>query len=323
MHNASFISATPDAEESIVYCARVSNPKNQGSGSSPARLIRYLIEHRHWSPFEMAHLVVEVNTTRAIAAQVIRHRSFSFQEFSQRYSAVGELAEPQIPDIRLQHKTQKQISHGHLDPALTEEMETRIQGCFNVAREVYTDLLEVGAARENARDVLPLATPTRLYMAGTIRSFIHYLETRTHRDTQKEHRQVAESIWSIFKDKFPIIASAISVYRQEEAEKHELWHLYNNGELSYGSRAWGTVTHTPLAHNYQDDYGVNRVLSFSPSLRFEAGKGPVTEVPHFMGGVVASPWSEDTISFGDQDVMTLGGEDHFSWENTAPSEFEP
>jgi len=171
----SLVWITPEAEEQIVYCARVSNPKSQEEGKSPERLIRYLAKHKHWSPFEMASLCVEINTTRDIAAQILRHRSFSFQEFSQRYSRSDELGWAQVPLLRMQDPTNKQSSHMAL-PHQWEEItafESEIADLFDQVYDLYDRMLDYGVAKESARKILPLNAPTRLYMTGTIRSWIH------------------------------------------------------------------------------------------------------------------------------------------------------
>ena len=254
MHSAILVSVTPNAETEIVYCARVSNPKNQSNETTAPKLLRYLIKHRHWSPFELAHMVVEINTTRSVAAQLLRHRSFSFQEFSQRYSSVAELPEIDMPELRMQDPKAKQLSYGKLPYMEEKVFQARISDEFTFAKDLYEDLLEAGAARETARDVLPLATPTRLYMSGTLRSWIHYFQARCHKDTQKEHRAIAQSIRGIFDDQFPSISVALLAYEQEEAEKAELYRLYQAEEIS----------HKSLGYGWTDDYGVKRSMAFKP-----------------------------------------------------------
>jgi len=209
MHTARLISVTPDAEKNIVYMARVSNPANQQSHETAPRLIKYLIRHRHWSPFEMASMQVEIETTRSIAAQILRHRSASYQEFSQRYSDVKVLPDIPVPMLRRQDDKNKQASHDDLDPELVKDFNAKIVAHFAEANALYRDMLEAGIAKECARDVLPLATPTRLYMSGTIRTFIHYVDVRVGIETQLEHRLIAESIKEIFKSEFPAISDAM------------------------------------------------------------------------------------------------------------------
>ena len=209
IHDAKLISVTPNAEENIVYMARVSNPKNQANMETAPRLIKYLLKHKHWSPFEMASMQVEINTTRAVAAQVLRHRSFSFQEFSQRYSSVGDLPSIGLPHLRSQDVKNKQASHDNMDPDVVENLNTQIDKLYQSAQNVYDLLLEQGVAKECARSVLPLGTPTRMYMSGSIRSWIHYIEIRAGIETQLEHRLIAESVKSIFVEQFPAIAEAM------------------------------------------------------------------------------------------------------------------
>ena len=208
-HSARLISVTPDAEEQIVYMARVSNPKNQSNMETAPRLVKYLIKHKHWSPFEMASMQVEINTTRAIAAQVLRHRSFSFQEFSQRYSAVGDLPAIAIPHLRTQDLKNKQASHDDLDPEVKERLEREIERLYANANDLYQFALSKGVAKECARSILPLGTPTRMYMSGSVRSWIHYIQIRAGVETQLEHRLIAEDCKKIFIQQFPNIAEAL------------------------------------------------------------------------------------------------------------------
>ena len=208
-HSARLISVTPAAEEQIVYMARVSNPKNQDNMETAPRLVKYLIRHKHWSPFEMASMQVEINTTRAIAAQVLRHRSFSFQEFSQRYSAVGDLPKIAVPHLRTQDLKNKQASHDDLDPEVKERLEREIERLYDNANDLYQFALSKGVAKECARSILPLGTPTRLYMSGSVRSWIHYIQIRAGVETQLEHRLIAEDCKKIFIEQFPNIAEAL------------------------------------------------------------------------------------------------------------------
>ena len=207
-HTARLVSITPDAEKQIVYMARVSNPSNQGNLETAPRLIKYLIKHRHWSPFEMASMQVEIETTRAIAAQILRHRSFSFQEFSQRYSSVDQLGTVGLPHLRSQDLKNKQASHDDLDPAAVELMEKQITQLYASAFDYYEYLLDQGVAKECARSILPLGTPTRLYMSGSIRSWIHYIQIRAGIETQLEHRLIAEAIKDIFEEQLPNVYEA-------------------------------------------------------------------------------------------------------------------
>jgi thymidylate synthase (FAD) len=198
---------TPNAEDTIVYCARVSNPKGQEENKSPERLLRYLIKHKHWSPFEMASACVEINTTRDISTQILRHRSFSFQEFSQRYSDVTVLTNPPIPHLRRQDQQNRQASHNdlssHLSPEQLASFYRRTQQLYEDAGHLYQEMVSSGVAKESARKVLPLNTPTRLYMSGTIRSWIHYLAVRCDEGTQLEHRQIATDIKSLLLEQLP------------------------------------------------------------------------------------------------------------------------
>jgi len=207
-HTASLVSLTPDAEEQIVYMARVSNPSNQSNMETAPRLIRYLIKHKHWSPFEMASMQVEINTTRAIAAQCLRHRSFSFQEFSQRYSAVGDLPEIGMPHLRTQDLKNKQASHDDLDPEVARHLEHEIENLYRNAQDLYNYALTKGVAKECARSILPLGTPTRMYMSGTIRSFLHYVQIRAGEETQLEHRLIANDIKAIIEQQLPNVYEA-------------------------------------------------------------------------------------------------------------------
>ena len=201
---------TPEAEQVIGYCARVSNPANQDN-PDVSRLLAYCIKHGHWSIFEMASMCVEIKTTRAIAPQILRHRSFSFQEFSQRYAQVTEY--PKVPTFRLAGTTNRQSSTPILDyAALPFSMwETMNSACLAVNKSVdaYDALIKAGIAAETARMVLPLCTPTTMYMSGTVRSWIHYVQLRTQEDTQLEHRQIAESIKALMVEHLTITMGAI------------------------------------------------------------------------------------------------------------------
>ena len=208
VHNARLVSITPDAEKQIVYMARVSNPSNQANTETSPRLIKYLIKHKHWSPFEMASMQVEINTTRAIAAQVLRHRSFSFQEFSQRYSSVDQLGAFGVPHLRSQDLKNKQASHDNLDPEFVALSEKQILTQYNSAIDLYEHLLANGVAKECARSILPLGTPTRLYMSGSIRSWIHYIQIRAGIETQLEHRLIAQAVKDIFEEQLPSVYEA-------------------------------------------------------------------------------------------------------------------
>ena len=203
------VSVTPDAEKSIAYCARVSNPKNQDSESFEG-LLKYCIKHQHWSIFEHAFMTVEINTSLAIATQILRHRSFTFQQFSQRYadSTALQLSIP-TPDLRSQDTKNRQNSIDDINPRDKAYMEATIEKHFDDALDLYNSLLKQGVAKECARMVLPQATLTRLYMTGSVRSWIHYIDLRSGHGTQQEHKEVAEHIRDIFVGEFPIISHAL------------------------------------------------------------------------------------------------------------------
>ena len=205
--SSKLISITPDAEKTIVYCARVSNPRGQDNDNY-VKLIRYLIKHKHWSPFEMANMVVEINTTRGISAQILRHRSFSYQEFSQRYSDVGSLGSPAVPHLRRQDQSNRQNSIDDLSPDVVSGYYRRIGQLFEDSQHLYQEMVSAGIAKECARGILPINSQTRLYMNGTIRSWIHYLQIRSGIETQSEHRQIANDILGIFEKELPTIYEA-------------------------------------------------------------------------------------------------------------------
>lgn len=203
------VSITPDAEEIIAYCARVSNPSNQDNHQTVDKLLGYCIEHGHWSIFEMANLVLEINTTRSISPQILRHRSFSFQEFSQRYARVSDLGGIDLPHLRRQDTKNRQNSFDDLSAEQTQLFYRRIASHYAEAEDLYQEMLSRGVAKECAREVLPLSSPTRLYMNGTVRSWIHYIQLRTTPGTQLEHQQIADSAKTIFCQQLPIIARAL------------------------------------------------------------------------------------------------------------------
>lgn len=207
--SVSLIWATPNAEELITYMARVSAPKNQNNMETAPKLLRYLIAHQHWSPYEMANMAVQIDTTRAISAQIIRHRSFSFQEFSTRYADISELGSSAIPHLRRQDTKNRQNSIDDLDPEVIAGYYRRISQLYEDAEHLYREMVSTGVAKECARSVLPLATPTRIYMNGTIRSWIHYLQLRCGPGTQLEHQAIARQIKQIFCEQFPIIGEAL------------------------------------------------------------------------------------------------------------------
>ena len=203
------IHVTPNAEELIVKMARVSAPSNQDNMDTAPKLLKYLIKHKHWSPFEMANMCVEIETTRSISAQIIRHRSFSFQEFSQRYADTGELGSAVIPHLRRQDYKNRQNSIDDLSSEEVANYYRRISLLFEDAEHLYKEMVSQGIAKECARNILPLGTQTRLYMNGTLRSWIHYLQLRCDPGTQFEHRQIAEWIKQIFCKQFPVIGEAV------------------------------------------------------------------------------------------------------------------
>ena len=203
------VSVTPDAEKHMGYVARVSNPSNQDN-PKVAGLLSYCIKHQHWSVFEQAFMTLEIETTRGLAAQILRHRSFTFQEFSQRYADSSLLGE-RIPmfDIRRQDTKNRQNSIDDIDPFERQHLQILIQKHFDEGMDLYREMLSRGVAKECARFVLPLATPTRLYMTGSIRSWIHYIELRSANGTQKEHMDIANECKCLFAGQFPITAEAL------------------------------------------------------------------------------------------------------------------
>ena len=207
MHTATLVHITPKAEELISYMARVSNPSNQSNTETSAKLIRYLIKHKHFSPFEMVNMCVEINTTRSIAAQILRHRSFTFQEFSQRYAKVAAVSV--MPELRRQDHTNRQNSIDDLSEEVLREADQVAAVALVESYKAYNQLLELGVAKECAREVLPLATPTRLYMNGTIRSWLHYCDLRTANGTQREHAKIAASVQDILYSQIPNVCEAM------------------------------------------------------------------------------------------------------------------
>tara|TARA_R100000781_G_scaffold9295_1_gene8076 strand:- start:299 stop:925 length:627 start_codon:yes stop_codon:yes gene_type:complete len=193
------VHVTPKGDELIAYMARVSNPSNQ-SNPNNSKLIKYLIKHKHWSPFEMVNMCVEINTTRSISAQILRHRSFSFQEFSQRYANVDQLPSP--PNLRLQDPNNRQNSL-ETDELDKDKLTNIINSNFKTTYQLYQNLLKAGVAKECAREVLPLASPTKLYMNGTLRSWFHYVDLRSANGTQKEHQTIAKQVKLLIKQYFP------------------------------------------------------------------------------------------------------------------------
>ena len=203
------ISVTPDAEQTMAYVARVSNPNNQ-ENPNYAKLLGYCIKHNHWSVFEQAFMTLEIETTRGLAAQVLRHRSFTYQEFSQRYADSSLLAETiPLPELRRQDTKNRQNSIDDISEETRKKYEALMENHFKDAMALYQTMLDEGIAKECARFVLPLATPTRLYMSGSCRSWIHYITLRSANGTQKEHMEIAEACKKIFAEQFPTVAEAL------------------------------------------------------------------------------------------------------------------
>lgn len=209
MNSVKFVSITPNAEKLIAYCARVSNPNNQDSDNY-AKLLRYCITHKHWSIFEQAFMTIEIITTRGIAAQILRHKSCNFQEFSQRYADTSLLNED-IPlfELRRQDNKNRQNSIDDINDEIKVKWNTKIREHFAKSKALYDGMLKDGIAKESARFVLPLATPTKMYMSASIRSFIHWIELRSSNGTQKEHMDIANACKKIFVEQLPIIAEAL------------------------------------------------------------------------------------------------------------------
>ena len=202
------ITVTPNAEETMGYVARVSNPNNQDN-PKVAGLLGYCIKHQHWSVFEQAHMTLEIETTRGIAAQILRHRSFTYQEFSQRYANTNMLGQIDVPDLRSQDDKNRQNSIDDIPQDQKARLQGQIQRYFSEGIDLYNELIREGIAKECARFVLPLATPTRIYMTGSVRSWIHYIDLRSAHGTQKEHMDIAEACRQIFIEQFPIVSTAL------------------------------------------------------------------------------------------------------------------
>ena len=206
--NVKLITVTPDAEQLMAYVARVSNPSNQDN-EKYAGLLKYCIKHNHWSVFEQSSMTLEIETTRAIAAQILRHRSFTFQEFSQRYAASTALGEIDLPELRKQDLKNRQNSTDDLDPEIVEKFNRQMITLFSSSKALYESMLKQGVAKECARMVLPLCTPTRIYMTGSCRSWIHYINLRSAHGTQKEHMVIAEGCRKVFTEQFPSVSEAL------------------------------------------------------------------------------------------------------------------
>jgi len=209
INTATLISVTPDAEKHMAYCARVSNPNNQ-ENEKFSGLLKYCVKHQHWSIFEQAFMTLEMSTSRGIAAQVLRHRSFTYQEFSQRYANSTLLGEKiPLPELRRQDEKNRQNSIDDLDPFLVQTLDLQMQTLFDSCMALYQQMIDRGVAKECARFVLPLATPTKIYMTGSVRSWIHYIDLRSANGTQKEHMDLALSAKKIFIEQFPAVAEAM------------------------------------------------------------------------------------------------------------------
>ena len=208
MSQVTLVHSTPNGDDLVAYMARVSNPDNQNNTETSDRLIKYLIKHKHWSPFEMVNMCVEINTTRSIAAQILRHRSFSFQEFSQRYA--GVTAKPDTLVVRRQDTTNRQSSIDDVDPFSQQDFQIKAQQVYDLSYNLYNEMLEAGVAKECAREVLPLSTPTKLYMNGTLRSWIHYTDLRGANGTQVEHKVIADKCRELIELCFPLVSKALS-----------------------------------------------------------------------------------------------------------------
>ena len=203
-----FVNITAEPEYTMSYIARVSNPNNQ-QNEDYAGLLKYCIKHEHWSVFEQSFMTLEIETTRGLAAQILRHRSFTFQEFSQRYADSNLLGEIELPELRRQDVKNRQNSIDDLDPEIVEKLEKQMNTLFSSSLSLYNQMLESGVAKECARFVLPLATPTRLYMTGSCRSWIHYIKLRSANGTQKEHMDIANACKYHFKPQYPTVSAAL------------------------------------------------------------------------------------------------------------------
>ena len=208
MSNVELVTATPNAEKTMAYIARVSNPKNQ-ENQNFSKLIKYCINNEHWSVFEQAYMTLQIETNRGIAAQILRHRSFTFQEFSQRYADSTQLGNIPVPQLRRQDEKNRQNSTSDLPNDISNVFQAKIKSHFEESIKLYEDMIEAGIAKECARFVLPIATSTRIYMTGSCRSWIHYIKLRSGHGTQKEHMNIANACKTIFCKEFPIVAEAL------------------------------------------------------------------------------------------------------------------
>ena len=209
------VTVTPDAEKLMAYVARVSNPSNQDNEKF-AGLLKYCINHQHWSVFEQSSMTLEIETTRAIAAQILRHRSFTYQEFSQRYASSTSLGKIPTPEYRRQDTKNRQNSTDDLDPFLKQTLELQTQTLFDSATALYEQMLADGVAKECARMVLPLCTPTKIYMTGSCRSWIHYINLRSAHGTQKEHMVIAKAVKDVFVEQFPAVSEALEWEKESQ-----------------------------------------------------------------------------------------------------------
>lgn len=202
------IKGIKNAEDLVAYCARVSNPSNQMNVETAPKLLKFLIKHKHWSPFELVDMCLELKTSRAVAAQILRHRSFSFQEFSQRYSIANEYEDI---ELRLQGDKNRQVGEKLLPTGTDayDNISELLVESLSLSQHCYETMIENGVAKEVARMILPLTTQTTMYMKGSLRSWIHYIELRTEQNTQKEHRLIAEKCKKIFVKEFPTISEAL------------------------------------------------------------------------------------------------------------------
>ena len=208
MSKVELISLTPEAEKTMAYIARVSNPNNQ-KNEDYSKLLSYCIKNEHWSVFEQSFMTLQIETNRGIAAQILRHRSFTFQEFSQRYADASYLGNIELPELRRQDEKNRQNSIDDLDPEVVDRLNRQMVTLFSSANALYNQMLKAGVAKECARFVLPLATPTRMYMTGSVRSWIHYIDLRSANGTQKEHMDIALGAKKIFCEQFPAVAEAM------------------------------------------------------------------------------------------------------------------
>ncbi len=202
------VASTPDAEKTMAYVARVSNPKNQDNQDF-SKLLQYCIKNEHWSVFEQAYMTLQIETNRGIAAQILRHRSFTFQEFSQRYANSTQLGDIPIPELRRQDTKNRQNSYADLSADIAQKFDSKMKAQFEQSVKLYQEMIDAGIAKECARFVLPLATPTRIYMTGSCRSWIHYIKLRSGHGTQQEHMNIANECKKIFRTQYPTVSKTL------------------------------------------------------------------------------------------------------------------